>query len=323
MTSLNSVTPSNSEIPDLSIAVRTLITGGFILESAHRNPGYAILSMMRRDEFGQIHHYCFVIAEDLLSTTQIEAARIAATHEHAILVLVGPVSTKDTSIPWQRFMNIFGGPVLDMTPLEPEFPDRLVQLGHNILPPGLHGEPSDLYELFVRAALEFVLGMRVIRYGQDRLFEARPDGISLPDHGFTALFDAKAYKDGYEVTTTTLRQLQEYVVDFSKRYNAYLPRLNTFILISSTFQQKDDALETKSRDLLASCGVPITFVTSNVLAQVIRIFIENPAARRSVNWSRIFADPILDIGRVQTELRTVLRDGIIPSHLGASNGNIH
>jgi hypothetical protein len=323
VTSLNPVNPLPVENPDLSIAVKTLITGGFILESTHRNPGYATLSMMRPDEFGQIHHYCFVIAEEVLSSTQIEGARIAATHENAILVLVGPVDTKDASIPWKRFLNIFGGPVLDMTPLEPEFPDRLVQLGHNILPSGLQGEPDDLYELFVRAALEFVLGTRVIRYGQDRLFEARPDGISLPDHGFTALFDAKAYAGGYEVTTTTLRQLREYVIDFSNRYNAYLPRINTFMLISSAFQQKDDALVTKSRDLIASCGVPITFVTSNILAQIIQIFLEHPAARRSVNWSRIFADPILEIGRVQTEVRAVLHDGIIPNHFGVSNGNIH
>jgi len=66
MSSPSPVNPPYFERPDLTVEVRTLITGGFILESTHRNPGYAILSMVRPDEFGQVHRYCFVIARIVL-----------------------------------------------------------------------------------------------------------------------------------------------------------------------------------------------------------------------------------------------------------------
>ena len=313
---------SPPDSPDLTTAIRTLITGGFILESTHRNPGYAILSMVRPDEFGQIHRYCFAIAESHLTPAQLKSARIAANHDKAHLVLVTPGPADPPVIPWQRFMNVFGGPVLDSSPLDADFTERLVALGHNRLPPGLQGAPDDLYELHVRSALEFLLATRAIRYGQARLFEARPDGIALPQSGFTALFDAKSYSDGYEVTLTTLRQLRDYVDDFSRRYSAFLPRLNTFLLVSGSFQHQDETLAARSLDLIASCGVPITFVTSQALGAVVALLAQHPAARRSLNWSRIFSDPILRVDRVQDDLSAVLRDGILPPGPGASHGHI-
>jgi hypothetical protein len=304
------------------VAVRTLITGGFVLDSIHRNPGYAVLSMVRPDEFGRIQRYCFAIAEGVIASVHVEGARIIAGHEQATLVLVGPTALGEPAIPWRRFMNLFGGPVLDSTPLEPDFSARIVELGHNRLPEGLEGEADDLFELYVRAALQFVLGTRVIRYGQSRLFEARPDGISLPEQGFTALFDAKAYADGYEVTLTTLRQLRDYVDEFTRRYNAFLPRLNTCMLVSGSFRQGEDALTDKSRDLFAQCGVPITFITAEALAQVVALLAEYPAARKSLKWSRVFADPILRVRKVQAEIGTVLRDSILPAKHGGGHGNI-
>ncbi len=191
--------------PDLSIAVRTLTAGGFLLEGAERNPGYVILHMSRIDEFGATHRYCFALAEDHFGESQIAAARIAAEHHHAQLVLIGQNESHFPTVAWDRFINLFGGPVFSTSPLEPDFAEHLIALGHNQLPASLQGRADDLFEAYVRVALEFVLGTRVVRYGQDRRFEARADGLVLPYHNFAALYDAKAYQEGYEVTGSSTK----------------------------------------------------------------------------------------------------------------------
>ena len=82
-------------------------------------------------------------------------------------------------IEWDRFLNLFGGPIFGLSPLESDFGTQLNQLGQNKLPLGLEGKADDLFELYVRNAFEFIFGCKVIRYGQDRRFETRPDGIIL------------------------------------------------------------------------------------------------------------------------------------------------
>jgi hypothetical protein len=302
----------NDDSPsDLTIAVRTLVTGGFILESVERKPGYALLHMLRYDEFGATHRYCFVLAETCLGTAQVAAARISAQHHHEQLVLIGPEGNSVPTIEWDRFLSLFGGAIFSSGPLEADFGNQLVALGHNQLPDGLQGKADDLFEAYVRAALEFMLGQRVIRYGQDRRFEARPDGIVLPHKNFSALYDAKAYSEGYQVDLDSIRQFKSYVTDFTQRYHAYLPRLNAFIVLSGTFPHRDQTLAKRSRDLFAECGVPLIFLTADSLAEIIRLLAMHPAARSAINWPRIFADPIIRPIQVQDELSAVLRDGII------------
>lgn len=305
---------SDGLAPDLAIAVRTLVSGGFLLESAERNPGYALLHMSRPDEFGATHRYAFAVAEDRFGPTQIAAATISAKHRDARLVLIG--NTEDGGeapvIDWDRFVTLFGGPVYSTSPYEPEFAEQLVVLGHNGLPAGLTGQPDDLFEAYARVALEFIFGGRVVRYGQDRRFEARPDGIIMPRQEFSALYDAKAYAAGYPVTAETIRQFKSYVQDFARRYGAYLQRLNAFVVVSGTFVQGAQALEARNRELFAECGVPLVFLKAADLAEIVTIFAERPAIRGSIDWRRIFADPIVRPARVRSEAEAIRRDCIIP-----------
>src|SRR5690606_37845112 len=70
---LRNVNPPDTDIgaqadrPTPALAVRTLIRGGFVLDGAHRNPGYTILRLHRTDEFGAEHRYAFAVAEDSLN----------------------------------------------------------------------------------------------------------------------------------------------------------------------------------------------------------------------------------------------------------------
>lgn len=304
---------TSGESPDLPVAVRTLVAGGFVLDAAERNPGYALLHMHRVDEFGAVHSYSFAIAEKRLHPAQVAAAQIASGHKRSRLVLIGEADgTELPAVEWDRFLNLFGGPVFGASPFDPQFRGQIALLGTNQVPDGLVGKADDLFEAYVRDALEFILGGRVIRYGQDRRFEARPDGIALPGHNFCALYDAKAYRDGYPVSAESIRQFKSYVEDFEKRYRAYLPRVNAFIVISGDFVQGGDALGDRSRELQAECGVPLVFLRANDLGEIVAMVAERPAVRRSIDWRRIFADPIISTSRVRKDMDAVLRDRIVP-----------
>jgi hypothetical protein len=297
--------------PDLKLAITTLTTAGFILERVDRHPGYALIVMSRPDEFSVFHKYCFALAENnRFDETQVAAIEIPAKQFNARLVFIGAHATASPSVDWNRFLGLCGGPVFSTSPLDDRFCADLVTLGRNELPAGLTGRPDDLFEIYVRSALEFILGVRVIRYGQDRRFEMRPDGIVLPYDQLAALYDAKAYADGYPVTADSMRQFSSYVTDFRARYTNFF-QLNVFIAISGRFQQQEAALRERSAELLASCGIPLTFLTADVLSGIVQAVARAPAVRRSLNWKRIFADPIVQLSRVTDDIQAVLKDGIV------------
>lgn len=300
--------------PEIPIVIRTLVTGGFTVDDAQRKPGYILINAHRFDEFGAINSYSFVVGESHLTKNQIDAARIAADHQNAKLVIVGSCDLDVPTMPWSRFINLFGGPVISTSPLEPGFSDELIMLGHDQLPPSLQGNADDLFERYVQVALEFVLGGRVVRYGHDRQFEARPDGIAIPSLHFSALYDAKAYSDGYHITKNSIRQFKSYVSDFTSRYQSYLPALSTFIVVSGRFPHRPHTLDDRSRELFSECRVPLSCLTAAVLADIITIMSEHLQLRHSINWSRIFADPVIQPQRVKSEIEAISRDHIIPRH---------
>lgn len=296
----------------IQVTVRTLLTGGFIIQSVRREPGYMLISAHRYDEFGTQQQYCFALADGPMGEAQVKAVNIFSNRFQAVPVIIGEADTDIPTIEWLRFINLFGGPVNDITPLDPLFIDHISILGFNRLPDGLMGKPDDLFESYVRAALEFIFAGRVIRYGQERRFEARPDGLAIPYPHFTALYDAKAYSDGYDVTIDTIRQFSSYVRDFQRRYASYRQGINAFIAVSGAFQQKQDALESRSRELLSECNVPLAFIKGEDLGRIITMLREHPSTRRSINWARVFADPVVNPDRVRKEMIAILRDGIIP-----------
>jgi hypothetical protein len=302
---------SHTNTPNLQIAVRTLTVGGFTLEKASRSPGFASIYMYRYDEFGGKQQYCFALFENLPEVEQIQAAEIAANHNKAELVIIGPTQVHDKpSVVWNRFVNLFGGPVYSYSPLEPEFGDCLRQLSLNTLPAGLEGKPDDLFELYVHKALEFIFGCKVNRYGQERLFEARPDGIIIQDRTFSALYDAKAYSNGYEVTLDSIRQFNSYVAEFRNRYSQYFD-LNAFIVISGSFPHTDKTLEDRSRQFLSEASIPLVFLTAESVVQITDLLSNFPSARRSINWRKIFVNSIVDPSLVDAELQLINKDKII------------
>ena len=295
----------------LQTTIRTLVLGGFVLEGVERSPNFVLIRMDRFDEFGVQHRYAFALEERPLSDADAASARIAAAHHQAELVFVGRTKVTEPSVPWDRLVNLFGGPVVSANALDPGFGDALRTLGRNELPVGLLGRPDDLFEAYVRAAFEFVFAGRVVRYGQNRRFEKRPDGIALPTDQFRALYDAKAYADGYPVTADSIRQFKSYIEEFNQRYHDYIPRQSAFIVVAGSFQQGIDALRERSTELFAECQVPLSCLTADTLAEIIELVASHPSSRRAVNWTRIFSRAVVETSHVSSEIRAIRQDGII------------
>lgn len=305
------LTRTHQNNPDLQVAVRTLTVGGFILEKVRRFPGYALIYMFRYDVFGVRQKYCFALFERKPVSEQIQAADIAANHNKAELVVISPATIKDTSnIEWKRFLNLFGGPIHSYNPLEPEYGEQLKKLAFNKLPTSLVGKPDDLFELYVQRALEFIFGCKVHRYGQERRFEARPDGVILQDKTFSALYDTKAYSKGYDVTLDSIRQFSSYVSDFRSRYDQFF-ELHSFIVVSGAFPHTKKTLENRSRLLLSEANIPLAFLTAETIVHIIDLLADFPSARRSINWRKIFVNPVIVPELVQAEIQLISKDKII------------
>lgn len=307
---------SDENLIDPQVAVLTLTTGGFTITRALRTGGYGLVFAYRYDEFGVKHKYCFAFFNSVPEPAEINSAEIPARHDQAKLVIVSPSESPEKAhVEWNRFLNLFGGPVHSSSPLEQSFAGHLTKLGLNALPAGLQGRSDDLFELYVHKALEFMFGCRVHRYGQERRFEARPDGIILQDGLFSALYDTKAYAGGYDVTLDSLRQFGSYIAEFRRRYGSFF-QLNAFIVISGKFLHSPKTWEARSRQLLEETQTPLAFLTARSLAEIVQLLSAYPSARRSINWRKIFVNTVIDPAKVQAELALIDKDRIVTKKKG-------
>ncbi len=126
-----------------------------------------MVNAVRTDEFGMSLRYCFMFLETSLTEAQLAAAKIACDHHEAELVVVGDSSdeacgadSEQPHLTWSRFLSLLGGPVSSAAALDPDFPSNLETLGRCQLPARMSGNPDDLFEAFVRIALEFCLATR-------------------------------------------------------------------------------------------------------------------------------------------------------------------
>jgi hypothetical protein len=299
-------------VPNIQLTVHALTAGGFILNKAERKPGYMVFITSRYDEFGNKQNYCFALAETSMNKNQVDGAEISARHHNANLVVIGQTEVDTPKIEWNRFINIFGGPVLNVEPFEPDFGENLVRLGYNKLPNGIRGKADEVFETYVNVALEFIFGGTVKYWGQSRKFENIADGLAIPSINFTALYDAKACKKGYQINSGTIRQFNDYVIGFKSKYSDYY-KLNSFIVVSGEFAQKESSLDERSHELLSLCGIPLSFLNAETLADIVKLMVKNPQFRRSINWAKIFTRSNVQTKFVKKEIAILKKDGLLRS----------
>jgi len=298
----------------IAIAVRTLVGSGFNLDRVLRKPHYLVLDCTRLDEFGAAIPYAIVVVDGTLGDGDLRSiersARIRGGRTVVVIAEQPPVTV--SCVTWDTFLARLGGPIKTWLPWEPRFKSQLEMLGHNCLPDGLTGRPDELFEEYVHAALQFVLANRVHRYGQERRFEVRPDGIAFAGPSALAcLYDAKASGDGFSVEKSTIRQFADYVHDFHRRYEHYLGRIRAFLLISGHFRDSPESIQERSNELLAECGVPLCYVSADVLGDSVAMLAQRPAYRRGLEWVRLFSRARLRTEDVRRELQAVMKDGLV------------
>jgi hypothetical protein len=300
---------------EISNLMRTLLASGFEVTTVDRKPNYLALHLLRTDEFGIDIRYVLAYAGDSpISTADAEGLRKVAKRDGSALVVVSsankdlPADLVVLSKP--ELLGKIGGVVSSVLPLEPEYGEQLKTLGQNKLPEGLAGKPDDLFEGYVHAGLQFLLRGRVIRYGQERRFEAVPDGLMLSTKAPLMLYDCKAAGTQYELSRSAIRQFADYVNQFHSRYAEHVGRMHAFVVVSYAFQAKSVLME-RSNSLYSQCSVPLVCVTAASLAEMVSLFADRPIYRTTVDWKEIFVPPLLIFQKVKEAVEARQRDQVI------------
>lgn len=298
--------------------IRTLLASNFHQISCNQEPAYMRCAFWRLDEFGRKCVYAFAFSGDkAMSADAIRAARLWASNLKAGLILVSDTASPSpetegiallTSV---EFFAKLGGQLPSYLVLKPEFKDIVTASGKNEVPTGLSGVADTIFEEYVHAGLQFLLPARVIKYGQDRLFEPLPDGIVLGENGFNLIYDAKAAKDGYAVSSTTIRQCKDYVEQFGRRYGGSVGRISAFLVVSGSFQASKKVMQSRSDELRAECGVGLCFLTAQDLADIVALFISCPLFRSVIHWKHLVSKSQLTINQVETELNERRKDAVL------------
>ena len=301
--------------PILKTIVQTLMGLGFrLLDTAH-HPSYVTLTVVRVDEFGVVAKYLFACLEDdhLLAVGDVAALEKKATRERSALVIVGALATYRSdlvAITRNEFFGRLGGPISALLPLESEYSTQLAILGHNDLPEGMTGKADIRFEEYVHAGLQFMLQDRVVRYGQERLFEAVPDGLVTGRRSLLMLYDAKAAGDGYKVTLDSIRQFADYVNKFHSQYETYTGRLFCFLVISGDFQA-EGTLEERAAQLYAECAIQARFMKASEMGKIVALMADNPTYRQTIDWKAVFSKTLITFDAVQDNLKARIRDKVI------------
>lgn len=300
----------------VSTIIRTLVGSGFQLDNVSSKPSHLVLRAYRTDEFGIRWRYVIAYTGgNTLSGPAIAGLRKVASNDKASLVIIGTTRETHAEIPvisLNDFVGRMGGSIPSFLPLESEYAAHLSSLGLNKRPSGITGRTDDLFEAYVHAGLQFILQRKVIRYGQERLFEVVPDGLVFGRDSLQLLYDCKAYAKGYPISRDSIRQFADYVRNFHSRYERYVGRLHAFLVISGKFKS-EGTLEERARELYSECQVPLVFMSADTMGNIVSLLASAPVFRQSIDWKIIFSATIVNVAAVKKDLAARRKDGVIRS----------
>jgi hypothetical protein len=300
---------------NISRIINTLIGSGFQLLNVTSKPSYLLLRVYRTDELGIARRYVLAYSDNTITPPALAGLRKVAANDHAPIVVIGKADKGDPAVPiltLDQFVGRMGGSVPTFLALEPGYPAQLTELGFNKKASILVGKADDLFEGYVHAGLQFLLQRKVIRYGQDRLFETVPDGLVVGRDSVQLLYDCKAYKDGYPLSRDSIRQFADYVRSFHQRYENYIGRLHAFLVISGRFQS-DATLDTRSQELYSECQIPLVFMSAATLGEIVTLFAQAPRYRSAIDWKVVFSATTVELKSVKAQLSARRKDKVIGS----------
>lgn len=295
---------------DVPVLLQTLVASGFLLDKVSTADDYMVLDCHRFDEFAVSVPYKIVLATGRLSTPSASVLKSTAKREGAHLLAIAESAEGIPCLSLDKFLARCGGPIRSWIPFDVNFEEKLVELGHNRPVEDYDGKPDTLFEEFVQLALQFILNDRVVQYGQERSFESVPDGIAFSNRT-PFLYDAKAYRHGYEIDSDSIRQFGDYITSFHDRYQSHLPRVHSFVIISGSFKSGLKARQNKSRDLHADTGVVLSCFTAAELGATVKMLRAQPSLRNLINWKRVFSNLDVSSGLIEKEMEDIRRDSIV------------
>lgn len=298
---------------EFSNIISTLVINGFHIKQVDRfSPTNPIIHTYKYDKLGAEIRYSILFSEDKTETAILQTLEKAAKGFNAQSILVNDhlLTDKFKCHTTKRFFDFFGGIVNTGLILIPNLSDILNELGHNKLPIGLTGDPEDLLELYSSECFQYIFESPTRRYGSDRLFEKLPDGLVLCKNHFMILFDAKAYKDGFEVDSKTINSLKFYVEDRGGNYSSYFGNIFTFIIVSGHFKDSATSLQNRSDELYKLCNCKISCINSKELGDIVQLLKSNPDIRSSIQWKEVFSKVVVETKYVQQEIKRIQKDKV-------------
>ena len=122
------------------------------------------------------------------------------------------------------------------------------------------------------------------------------------------LFDAKAYKNGFDFDSRTINSLQHYVEEFTQKYSSYFGSIFTVIVVSGHFNDSYNSLQGRSEELYKLCNCKISTVTGTELGNIVQLLKDNPDIRGSINWKNVFTNVIAEIKYIKEEIAKIQKD---------------
>src|SRR5206468_1576423 len=124
------------------------------------------------------------------------------------------------------------------------------------------------------------------------------------------LYDCKAYARGYPLSRDAIRQFADYVRTFHNRYESYIRRLHAFLVVSGKFQS-EETLATRSQELYSECQVPLVFMSAEALGDIVRLFVNAPRYRSTIDWNVVFSAISVDVKLVKAQLKSRKKDKVL------------
>lgn len=266
-----------------------------------------IVNATKKDEFGRRHNYEFYFFSEIVSNDYLNKFRL---HQPNNRILVGVDEQIGTDITESQFFDKLSTVIDPGVYLNSDLENILEKLGHNELPQNMKGVAADLLEAYSKECLQFLLGGKGRRYGKERSFESLPDGAIL-GKGVNILFDAKAYKNGFNPSADDLKRFQSYINDFNRKYAHFSEKIFSFVVVSGHFEVGEDALDDRSRELYEMCQTTLSFFTTKTLATITKIITENSELIDSLNWKRVLSHSIPNERLIMEQISKIKKDKIV------------
>lgn len=295
---------------ELATGIRTLIAAGYSILSSATLPRHEEVMISHKTVLGaEVSILVAFTSEDELSDEEIKAIKVEAARFGSHHLVVSNVSS-DESVSWGDFFRVLGGEVPSWRALSADFQEHLITTAQNKLPEGLSGEPWFLFEQLAKDGFEFAFGKRVIHLGGIKRGARVADLLAQMPDGRLLVIDAKATGQEFDARVPELRALGEYVRRQIDRQQGQVGVFSA-VVVSSSFQQDEDALLKNGVEFRTEFSVPVAFVTATVLSHIVECTSRDSTLRIAIRWPHLFQGGLVTEAKVDAEIQSAVEERLV------------